>query len=489
MSSTTTHGRCIVRPLPHACDQCPYLSYAWCRCSFFPRHAIKALGTIVDLSSFRFSVTKSRATKIRLAIQKLRRAVAADSSAVPAKLVASFIGLIWSIASCCHRAASVMVRAITATLSDGLREGLSALQLPIALIVNRFWSGTVRWTAAAERQLRFWEAVRFFGLSAPISADVLGLHIERSFWYPSDLNLGQVSFLFQDASAFAAGGGLLSAENGVLRPARGMFLAEFSARQCLFSSTLRELYGIFWCLKATKDGTRYRVVFICDNWQSCRAILRGSRIPAIQEVAEMIFLWCLENNRVCWPVWVPRTHALIREADRRSRLRIPHDERSPRRVVAAANNLALQLWGSNLTFDQAASHRSAVWVNGHQLPFNAMCFQPGASGVDMFRCPESWLCNVNYVFPPAPMTGRLLTFLPTTRARSVVALRAPVVNEWWSFAVQPHSPGLVASRNVSGFKIFAFDFCGSRKRGGRCRPPPSGLAVACVPALACAGIA
>ena len=430
------------------------------RCSFFPRHSIKALGTIVNLSSFRFSVTRSRAAKLRAAIAKLRLAVNADPSAVPAKLVASVIGLIWSIASCCHRAASIMVRAITATLSDGLRADMDVLHLPLAMIVNRFWSGTVRWSLAADRQLCFWEGVQFFGLSAPISADVLGLSVEQAFWYPSDYNLDNVSFLFQDASAYAAGGGAMHVVNGVLVPTGRIFLAEFLAWQKLLSSTLRELYGILWCVRATAGSTKYRIVFICDNWQSCRAILRGSRVPEIQQVAEQIFRWCLRNNKVCWPIWVPRTNALIQEADRRSRLRIPHDERSPQRVVDAADALARELWGTGLSFDQAASHRSAVRVAGRRLPFNAMCFQPQAAGVDMFRCKHSWIANVNYVFPPTPMIGRLITFLPSTRAKAIVALRAPVVNEWWSYAVQPHSPGLLATRGVGGFRLFAFDFSG-----------------------------
>lgn len=373
-------------------------------------------------------------------------------------MVASVVGLIWSIASCCHRAASIMVRAITATLSDGLRDDMNALHLPLSWIVNRFWSGCVRWSPAADAQLCFWESVRFFGLSAPISADVLGLSVEQSFWYPSDFNSQEVSFLFQDASAFAAGGGCLHVAGDVLRPTGPLFLAEFAAWQKQLSSTLRELYGILWCIRATADSTRYRIVFFCDNWQSCRAVLRGSRVPEIQRVAEEIFLWCLHNNKVCWPVWVPRTHALIQEADRRSRLRIPHDERSPQQVVDTANSLALRLWGVGLSFDQAASHRSAVRVAGRRLPFNAMCYQPQAAGVDMFRCLHSWRSNINYVFPPAPMVGRLLSFLPTTGARAIVALKAPLTHGWWSYAIQPHSPGLVASRRVRGFRLFAFDF-------------------------------
>ena len=428
------------------------------KCSFFPRHSIKALGTIVDLRSFRFSVSSSRAKKIRLAMKKLGDAIAADCQAVPAKLVASFIGLIWSISTCCHRAASVMVRAITATLTDGLKCKIAAEHLSLAVIINRFWSGTVRWSTAANRQLQFWSGVNFENLSSPISADVLGMSIEQAFWYPQRFNHHAVSFLFQDASATASGGGFLHMINGSLSPSRELFLAIFSPAQGQFSSTLRELLGILWCVRSTRHGTKPRIVFICDNWQTCRAILRGSRVPEIQKVAECIFFWCLSNNRICWPIWVPRTHVLIREADRRSRLHIPHDDRSPPPVILAANNLATRLWGEELSFDQAASHRSAISIRGRTLPFNAVCMQPGAAGIDMFRCPQSWTSNVNYVFPPAPVLGRLLTFLPTTRSRCILATPLPIGFSWWSYALQPRSTGLLERLDVGGFALFAFDF-------------------------------
>lgn len=428
------------------------------RCSFFPRHAIKALGTIVDLRSFEFSVSSSRAVKIRTTMRKLSEAVAANPKAVPAKLVASFIGLIWSIATCCHRAASVMVRAITDTLSQGLRHDMSIHDMPLSRIVNRFWSGSVKWSPEAARQLEFWSHVNFESLRSPISADVLGLTVEQTFWYPGQFDPNEVSFLFQDASGFASGGGIMELVNGALAPGNRLFLAEFSEEQRLLSSTLRELLGILWCLVSTAGHTKPRVVFICDNWQSCRAILRGSRVPAIQAVAERIFLWCLHNNKVCWPIWVPRTHRLIQEADRRSRLLIPHDYRSPGAVVALANAMARRLWGGNLSFDQAASHRSAIWVQGRQLPFNSVCFQPGAVGVDMFRCIDSWRTEINYVFPPRPILGRLLTFLPTTKARAIVTVRLPVPNAWWSFAVAAGAPGLIGRGGRDGFALFAYDF-------------------------------
>ena len=431
------------------------------KCSFFPKHSIKTLGTIVNLVDFTFSVSAARAVKIRRAISDMRCAVSANWQAVPAKLIASFIGLIWSIAPCCNRAASVMLRSVTAVLTSGMRESLRGSALSLKLILNRFWVGTVTWSNDAQRQLEFWSQVRFENLSAPISADVLGRAAELKFSYPADFNLRSVSFLFQDASDTATGGGVLVPSAGALIPADGsLFLAEFDHELARSSSTMRELIGIKWCLQAALSMTSPKVIFLCDNWSACQAICRGSSLPHIQNLAESIFLWCMAHGKICWPVWVPRNHSLIQEADRRSRLSIPHDDRSPARLVRMANTLSLSwmAWRAPLSFDQAASHRSAIAVNGMQLPFNAYCMQPGANGVDMFAQWKSWADNVNYVFPPRPMTGRLITFLPTTKSRSVVVFRGPVPPTWWSFAVQPNAPGVITSVHAAAFIIVLFDF-------------------------------
>ena len=157
-------------------------------------------------------------------------------------------------------------------------------------------------------------------------------------------------------------------------------------------------------------------------------------------------------------VWLPRTHAIIKEADRRSRLQVPHDDRSPRSVVAAANRMALTLWGTPLSFDRAASNHSAITVHGKQLPFNSFYAQPGASGTDMFLQLHSWPWHVNFVYPPAPTLGRLITFLPSTKARSIVVFPLPAPKAWWSYAVQPTSEGVVATTEVGGFRVIACDF-------------------------------
>ena len=157
-------------------------------------------------------------------------------------------------------------------------------------------------------------------------------------------------------------------------------------------------------------------------------------------------------------MWLPRDHLMIKEADRRSRLVIPYDDRSPPEVVEAANAMAIRAWGCALSFDQAASHHSAIKVQGSPLPFNSFCWQPGCAGVDMFVNWSSWISNVNYVFPPRPMTGRLITFLPSTNARSVVVLPLPIPTSWWSYAVSPGARGVVSQQRCRGFLITAFDF-------------------------------
>ena len=105
-------------------------------------------------------------------------------------------------------------------------------RLSLAVIINRFWAGTgVRWSAQADRQLQFWSGVHFESLSAPISADVIGVSIEQAFWYPERFYQRHVSFLFQDASQTAAGGGIMHMRGSELVPSDEMFLAEFSQAQ------------------------------------------------------------------------------------------------------------------------------------------------------------------------------------------------------------------------------------------------------------------
>ena len=428
------------------------------KCSFFPRHSIKVLGTIVDLKSFVFRVSGARSAKIATAIKDLQAAVANDPEKVPAKKVASFIGLIWSVATCCHRAASVMTRSITDTLTTGIRSAVRLKRMPLRRLLARFWSGSVKWTEQANRQLKFWSTVDFSALKAPISADVLGKSAEAQFHRPETLDERQVSMLFQDASETASAGGIWNtAHNSQVRIPRH-YLYEFSNREAMQSSTFREITGILKCLISMNPLITKRVLFACDNWSSVSAVKFGSRNWLIQSVSEKIFAWCLAWNIVVWPVWLPRSHAVIQRADALSRTSIPHDQRSPYQLWRYANELAIRLWHEPISFDQAASHISRISINGRPLPFNAFCYQPGAQGVDMFQQLQSWRENVNFVYPPAPMLGRLVTFLPATEARTILVFPTPRPQAWWSFAVLTGARGVVFSGEAHGFAIIAFDF-------------------------------
>ena len=435
------------------------------KCSFFPRTAMVVLGTIVDLKSFTFQVATRRAKKIAVAVQDLTLAVRTNPSRVPAKLIASFVGLIWSIATCCQRAASVMTRQIVAVLSKSMRRKLSSPRMSLKAILAAFWSGTVKWSALAQVQLRFWSRVRYLLLRSPISADVLGKAIELTFDYPTFVESKHVSVMYQDASATASGGGILARKGFRWTHRDELFLSQFSALESELSSTLREILGILRCLMATEQASKFKIIFACDNLQSVQAIKYGSSVPEIQQVACDIFAWCMRNGKLCWPVWLPRTHHVIKEADRRSRLVIPHDQRSPVKVVQVANELAVRMWGSDLSFDQMASHLTNVTIKGERLPFNSFCFQVGAAGVDTFTQWVSWENNISYVYPPEPMTGRLLTFLPGTGARAVVVIPLPIPCAWWTYTLARSAKGVVAQTTVAGFLVTAFDFRASQ-------PPP-----------------
>lgn len=296
------------------------------KCSFFPRKTIMAiLGTIVDLKSFTFWVSKKRNKKLRKAICRLDQAIKKNPRRIPTKLIASFIGLIWSISTCCQRAASVMTRFITAVLSKAMRRRLSADHIPLKVILAAFWSGTVAWSQLAQGQFDFWKLVNFLLLKAPISADVLGKSVELTFKYPTVVNTRDVSVMYQDASATASGGGILFKNGYYWDHSQQLFLYQFTTAESDFSSTLCEILSILKSLIASEKVSKLKIIFACDNWQSVQAIKYGSRIPEIQQIAQDIFIWCMRNGKLYWPVWLPRAHLNIKEADRRSRLSIPHD--------------------------------------------------------------------------------------------------------------------------------------------------------------------
>ena len=76
----------------------------------------------------------------------------------------------------------------------------------------------------------------------------------------------------------------------------------------------------------------------------------------------------------------------------------------------------------------------------------------------MFLQAGSWRHHINYVYPPTPVLGRLVTFLPMTQARTIVVCALPMPPAWWSYAIAPGADGVVAFTEKDGFRITALDF-------------------------------
>ena len=96
---------------------------------------------------------------------------------------------------------------------------------------------------------------------------------------------------------------------------------------------------------------------------------------------------------------------------------------------------------------------------GDPLSFNALWDQPGCWGVDMFLQPESsFSFHINFVHPPEPMIGRVLTFLTSMRCRVVVVfpLRMSYA-KWWSSWTSRWGPGVLTRIVVDDFIVLGVD--------------------------------
>ena len=172
-------------------------------------------------------------------------------------------------------------------------------------------------------------------------------------------------------------------------------------------------------------------------------------------------MWCVRHGVTLIPCWVPRSSKLIQEADRLSRVRDVYGLRTPAAVFDLADELAVDTWGTRISFDRMASHLNAMPPSrsAPRLPFNSRWMQPGSAGVDMFLQPlHSWRAHVNFIHPPEPMVARVLTFIPRTMSRAVVAFPTSFRgHQWWSNWASPAGPGVVHCVHKDGFLVLVID--------------------------------
>ena len=252
-------------------------------------------------------------------------------------------------------------------------------------------------------------------------------------------------------------------------PADSPFFTTLPPTLCSASSGARELAAILYMLRSIPGPVPARIVVFTDSAVARDTIRRGSKNALLQSFARRIFEWCIQHSAVLAVCWVPRSAPILKEADARSRWRDVHDQRTPTNVVAAADRLATQLWSRPLSFDRMATNLNAVVSPSTRvrLPFNSRWLQPGSSGVNVFvQPPSEWAQHINFLHPPTPMIGRVLSFLPATRSRSIVVFPETVGRgHWWSPWTQLGQHGVVATSVTCGFVLLAVDH---RRR----HPPP-----------------
>ena len=429
---------------------------------------------IVDSNSHTFSLPRSRVERLTAQVAELRQ-LTSRSRLVPARLVAQLVGLLWAAAPCCPRAVAVMARGMVAILSRAMRRSVWDPSHPTTFVrrsdvfrsfslkhvLRAFWDGDVPWDQDADRDLRFWSSIDFTRLRAPISADTLEVLVDGSFVDASVVATRNVGFLASDASETACGGGLVHHSAGGFSFVPGAeFFSPLTPKWLRTASAIREALAILWMLRSLAHRLPDKVIVFCDSQSACEAIKRGSRSPELQSVIRDIFMWALCARKVVFPCWVLRSSNLIEEADRRSRWSDTYGQQTPPAVFWTANELALQLWGSPISFDRQASHTNVMPPGPRtKLPFNARWHQPGCAGVDMFLQPRSsWTRHVNFVHPAAPTAGRVFAFLPFTRARTIVVVPTPsTVGCWWSAWARRGGPGVVAWLTTQGFTVVAVD--------------------------------
>ena len=159
----------------------------------------------------------------------------------------------------------------------------------------------------------------------------------------------------------------------------------------------------------------------------------------------------------------------------RSRWSDTYGQVTPDGVFLAADQLAMRLRGSGLTFDRQASHINVMplksWT-GPSLPFISLWSQPGSDGVDMFlQSVSSWTTHINFIHPATPTIDRVLVFLPATQSRAIVVIPWHLMDDsaWWSNLARQGGEGVIATRRRLGFVIVAIDHI---RRYTPARPPP-----------------
>ena len=395
------------------------------------------IGVCISSSRMRFSLPSSRVEKMRACLLRLQASTKVGKP-VSAKLVARFIGQLWSASIVCYRAVAIMARGMVRTLANMIRSSEAMDETNpnrLRYILKRIWGGNVIWTRAAQKELEFWLRVNFGALSAPISHDAWSLQVVRWVTNPATGKIAEdVKVFAVDTSDAMSGGGEFIRDGGLWKMRNGMAV-RLAAHEIKTSSTLRELLGLLRLdLAIIPDGCTKAIV-VLDSQAAVVCILRGSRVEELQRVVQQIYLRQLSLGRVLWPVWARRCTRIIQICDDRSRFIDNHTYSMAAAVFWRANEQAKQLWGRGFQVDTCADMHNVQPVDrSTKLPFYSRWTSPHASATDMLQ--QNWHGKVNWCNPPFALIARILALL-----RHQQACAALVVPKIW------HTPWVRSLRN------------------------------------------
>ena len=342
-----------------------------------PVKCITWLGFELDMDRGQLRVPERKLTALCGRLNEARK-----SQYIPAKLLASILGELASMAVALGPVSSMMTRNLYATLNARLA-----------------WCQQLSISVEAHIELDFWSSC-------------IGQFNGQDMWpKPS-----AVRVVYSDASDTGYGGytGGYSVEHGGC-VATGQW-SKWEAQQ---SSTWRELRAVRLILESFYGQLENeRIRWFTDNQNVVRIVLHGSKKPLLQQEALAIFATCMKGKIKLEPEWIPREENLW--ADYLSRM-IDYDDWMLNPLVFNQLNAR---WGP-FTVDRFAEARNA------QLPrFNSRHWSPGTEAVDTFTC--DWGNENNWWCPPIYLIPRLLK-----HARVTKAMGALVVPEWRSAPFWP----------------------------------------------------
>ena len=390
------------------------------------------IGIVISSTRMRFSLPSARATKMEATARSLQ-SVAVVGKPVSAKLVAKFVGQLWSCDIVCFRAVAIMARGMIRTLAVMIRTSEAMNENNphrLRYILRRVWGGTVTWTVEAQRELSFWLRIRFDTLSAPISHDAWQKDLHHWFAHPNSGKIAaDVKVFAVDTSNTMSGGGEFVRDGNLWRMVHGMAV-RLTLKEVLTSSTFRELLGVLRLDLAIIPASCKKAVLLLDSQAAVACLLHGSKIKVLQDLVREIFARQLRFNRILWPLWLRRTEDVIVQVDKRSRFVDRHAQRLSPAIFWKANAVAIKLWTCGFQVDACADMHNVQPANSKwKLPFYSRWASPFASATDMLQ--QDWRGAVHFCNPPFVLLPRVFALLQAQQACAAVVVPCKPEARWF----------------------------------------------------------